>query len=147
MNRWFTLKQLHNFFKCNNIPNITMINYINPSAKYHISKQIKNYFNIYYYHSIRISDRNKNIIGGIDYKFLPNNKTKVEYFNASNFIIYNLLLNHVEKEMPNTNEILLDVHENLERYNKTYKYLGFNLTNNKCTENPFWVVSTKKLKK
>ena len=39
----------------------------------------------------------------------------------------------------NKHKIIKDVHANLQIFEKYYYYNGFNVTNKKCTDNPFWV--------
>lgn len=39
----------------------------------------------------------------------------------------------------NKSKILLDVHYNLRIYNRDFKDIGFELTNRKCKDNPYWI--------
>jgi len=39
----------------------------------------------------------------------------------------------------NKTKIILDVHENLQLYNKYYYYEGFEKTGRKSIDNPFWI--------
>ena len=77
-------------------------------------------------------------INDYDYKNIYNKHNLDEY--DSEELIKNMI-NFVKlvaiKE--NKRKIVLDVHENLRLYFKYYYYLGFNTTNRKCKENPFWV--------
>jgi len=43
----------------------------------------------------------------------------------------------------NTNNIIIDVHNNLKYYEKYYKNEGFLLTNKRCNDNPFWIETVK----
>lgn len=41
----------------------------------------------------------------------------------------------------NKNKIILDIHSNLRLYEKYYCYEGFEITNRKCLDNPYWYES------
>lgn len=53
-----------------------------------------------------------------------------------NAFIYYLKLIGIKE---NKEKIILDVHENLRYFNKYYYYNGFNITNRKCIDNPYWI--------
>ena len=61
--------------------------------------------------------------------------------------IKNFLLNYTEK-IANENNLKIiqsDTHQNLKYYNHYFKNEGFELTNVRCYDNPFWIETYKKL--
>ena len=88
-----------------------------------------------------------NYIGGINYKmnddylkldfFLPENQKFPPEINENT----NLLFDHVLKikQEYNKNKIIVDLHNSLHAYNNFWKFYGFNPTNIKCDDNPYWL--------
>jgi hypothetical protein len=86
-----------------------------------------------------------NYIGGIDY-FIIDNILKIEYIEDNNNInIINGLLDYIINigKKNNCKKIIIELHENLENYNKYYKSYCFELTNERCCKNSFWIVAEK----
>lgn len=101
---------------------------------------------------------NKNFIAALDYT-IHKNYIKINYL-CVNTIEYNHLYNNSLDEFEtedlikslvqfvklvtkkeNKKKIILDVHKNFRIYEKHFYYLGFQITNRKCTDNPFWIQS------
>jgi hypothetical protein len=101
----------------------------------------------------------KNFIAALDY-IIHDTYIKIDYLyindddNIINYKLYNNPLNNYESEdlvnslirfieniakKENKHKIIKDVHENLRIFQKYYYYNGFNVTNKRSTENPFWV--------
>jgi len=100
----------------------------------------------------------KNFIAAFDYTIHKNN-IKINYLGV-NTIEYNHLYNNsldeyetedliqslvqfvkIVAKKENKNKIILDIHKNLRIYEKYFYYLGFQITNRKCFDNPFWIQS------
>lgn len=98
----------------------------------------------------------KNFIATIDY-YVKDNHIKINHLGINDFEhkhMYNNSLDNCDSEDLIKNlinfvklvakkdykdKIILDVHENLRIFFKYYHHLGFNTTNKKCGDNPFWV--------
>lgn len=98
----------------------------------------------------------KNFIATIDY-FIRDEHIKINHLGINDFDhahMYNNSLDNYDSEDLVKNlinfvkmvakeeckdKIILDVHENLRIFFKYYYYIGFKTTNQKCTDNPFWV--------
>ena len=99
----------------------------------------------------------KNIILCVNY-YINTDNIKIDYLNINNDyyankydeikiiddnelkLIKNSICDYI-KYIANINDIpkiIIDVHSNLERYNKELKDIGFINTNKKCIDNPFW---------
>jgi hypothetical protein len=99
---------------------------------------------------------NKNFIGSLDYT-IYDTYIKIDHLyindgedkNLYNNILYKYqveyllrcLINFVKTiaKKENKNKIILEVHRNLRLYHKYYYYEGFEVTNRKCINNPFWI--------
>ena len=98
----------------------------------------------------------RNFIACIEYNiydiFIKINHIGINDYNHKN--IYNTPLDESDAEelianlvnfvklvaiKENKQKITLDVHENLRLFSKYYHNLGFNTTNRKCRNNPYWV--------
>jgi len=98
----------------------------------------------------------KNFIATIDY-FIYDKHIKINHLGINDFEcghIYNNPLDNDNSEELIENlinfvkmvakeqckdKIILDVHENLRYFYKYYYYIGFQTTNRKCGDNPFWL--------
>ena len=98
----------------------------------------------------------RNFIGSCDYT-IHDTYIKIDYLyinDGKNNNLYDNPLNEYESEelikslinfiktiaiKENKNKIIIDVHENLRLYEKYYYYNGFDITNRKCINNPFWI--------
>ena len=62
-------------------------------------------------------------------------------------MVHEMLLNHCDQitKMNELSIIRCDVHDNLKKYNKYFKSYGYQLTDEKCTDNPFWLKTFKNL--
>jgi hypothetical protein len=80
---------------------------------------------------LSINDDEHNNTMGIDTQPLNNNE-------AMNVRI--MLLNYAISVAKNNKKqkLIIDVHGNLRLYNKDYQPLGFEITDRKCEDNPFW---------
>jgi hypothetical protein len=60
-------------------------------------------------------------------------------------LIYKTLIKFVENYAikERCNRIIIDIHNNLERYNEELKEFGFKPTNKTCLLNPFWIEAEK----
>lgn len=124
---------------------------------YHIENENDNnmIFNLDF--SINRDDINNTFIR-IDYMEINNDFYNRKYFHYSKLKI---LLNNDEVKIirkslikfmenwafkKNITRIIIDVHNNLERYNEEFKDMGFVITANKCSLNPYWIELEKQLK-
>ena len=98
----------------------------------------------------------RNFIGSLDY-IIHEYHIKIVYLSVNNgrhINLYNRLLDEYEVEeiieslihfvkiiatKENKTKILLDVHENLQLYDNYYFYEGFEKTNHRCVDNPYWI--------
>jgi len=98
----------------------------------------------------------KNFIATIDY-YIRDKHIKINHLGINDFFngdMYNNSLDNYDSEDLVKNlinfvkmvakeeckdKIILDVHENLRLFFKYYYYIGFQITNRKCTDNPFWI--------
>lgn len=97
-----------------------------------------NYKNIGF---IDIINKNDNSIL-IDSYNINNNKHNLEEYNEIKQFMFDFAMN-IAKDRK-CNKINLDVHENLNYYKKDdLEKLGFNFTNKKAIDNPYWITTTK----
>ena len=100
----------------------------------------------------------KNFIGGLDY-IVHDTFIKIIHLNINDGEIknlYNHCLNEYDAEelvnslisfvklvakKENKKKIMIDVHHNLRIFMKYYWHHGFETTNRKCIDNPFWIES------
>ena len=98
----------------------------------------------------------RNFIASLDY-IIHDQHIKIEYLSVNNgkhINLYNQILDTNEIDdileslikfvknvatKENKTKIILDVHENLQLYNKYYYYEGFEITGRKSVDNPFWI--------
>ena len=98
----------------------------------------------------------KNFIGALDYT-IHDAYIKIDYLCINNSEIKNMYNNPLDQyesedlitslinfikiiaKKENKDKIIIDVHESLRLYEKYYYYNGFDITNHKCIENPFWL--------
>jgi hypothetical protein len=98
----------------------------------------------------------KNFIGALDYT-IHDTYIKIDYLCINNSELKNMYNNPLDKyesedlitslinfikiiaKKENKDKIIIDVHENLQLYEKYYYYNGFDITNRKCIKNPFWI--------
>ena len=98
----------------------------------------------------------RNFIASLDY-IIYEQHIKIVYLSVNNGKLVNLynrildtneiddimesLINFVKivATKENKTKIILDVHENLQLYNKYYYYEGFEKTGRKSIDNPFWI--------
>jgi hypothetical protein len=66
-------------------------------------------------------------------------KNALDEYDAEDLIQHLLNFVKIIATKENKLKITMDVHENLRLYMKYYYYNGFKTTDNKCTDNPFWV--------
>jgi len=111
----------------------------------------------YWYNNFHYCHRN--FIAALEYT-IHEDYIKIEYLyindadNVINNKLYNNPLDTYESEnlinslihfvgniakRENKHKIIKDVHENLRIFKKYYYYNGFNITDKKCIDNPFWV--------
>ena len=85
-----------------------------------------------------------NMVAGMNYRF-DNDRVKLEYFNTPDSKITQSLIKYVENHAKehNVNKLVLDVHNNLNRYNDEYKKYNFVLNGNRCRDNYYWVETEK----
>lgn len=93
-------------------------------------------------------------IGALDYQIRPND-ILIEYLNVNDdeccyktkpidqteaIAVQRELLEYVKNRAKEENKqkVIIDVHENLRLYNKYYKDEGFQVTERKSSDNPFW---------
>ena len=79
------------------------------------------------------------------YKKLLYGETLLNYSETNE--IKNFLLNYTEK-IANENNLKIiqyDTHQNLKYFINYFKNEGFELTNVRCNNNPFWIETYKKL--
>lgn len=117
-------------------------------------------------HSIRIWKSNtlcnqwyndlqtNSFVAALDYQ-IRKDDVKIEYMNVNDneciysekpirqseaIYLHHELLNFIKRiaEVEQKSKVIIDVHENLRIYNKYYKDEGFQLTNRKAKDNPFW---------
>lgn len=123
--------------------------------------------NFYRIYSRTITDMifgRKTYVGGIDI-IKENDHVKIEHFcaNDSEYAktvgksehlnkgdatkVYDHLLTCAESvaKQNGLTKIKIDVHSNLRRYDDLLKGMGFNLTDKRCLDNPFWIESEKVL--
>ena len=108
----------------------------------------------YWYNSEK--DNVKNIMAILNYSILDSFiKIKYLYVNDGNLSsLYPYLLNKDESEhlieslidylkkiaiKNKLTKIIVDIHENLRIFKKYYYCLGFDIMNQKCRDNPFWI--------
>ena len=81
----------------------------------------------------------------IDYLCINNSETKNMYDNPLDKYdtedLIKSLINFIKiiAKKENKNKIIIDVHSNLEHYNKYYSQFGFTATVRKCSDNPYWI--------
>jgi hypothetical protein len=100
----------------------------------------------------------KEFLGALDYT-IDDNEIKINYLNVnktgnndmymySNYLeeydteeLINALIYYIKLigKKENKEKIILDVHGNLIYFNLYYYYNGFNVTNRKCKDNPYWI--------
>lgn len=101
-------------------------------------------------------DSERRFIGALDYT-IHDNYIKIEYLcinDGENYMMYDdvleteeahelihSLINYVKilANKENKPKIVMNVHGNLRLYDKYYSRVGFETTNNKCIDNPYWV--------
>lgn len=126
--------------------------------------ELKIYINETNYYSIKATYIN-NTIFSLNFD-IKDDKIRIEYLNINNdyysnkfnekiFLTideYKLLkeaiFNYIEKIAYKNNKrrIIIDIHNNLERYNYELKDIGFIITNRRCIDNTFWIETEKILK-
>lgn len=98
----------------------------------------------------------REFIGALDY-IIYDNYIKINYIgfvNKEKQYMYNNVLEESDVEdlvnafsyylkilgiKEKKEKIILDVHENLKYFNEYFYYNGFNITNRKCNDNPYWL--------
>lgn len=106
--------------------------------------------------------KNDNLILSLNYYF-TNDNIKIEYLNINNdyytnkfnkkkiltddefILLKNALFDYIENEAYNNNKtkIIIDIHNNLERYYYELEVLGFIKTERRCIDNYFWFEAEK----
>ena len=101
---------------------------------------------------------NKNNILKIDYLSVNNdfydtkqlsydNDLKIILAKEETTLLNKYLIKYIENisKSKNITKIIIDVHNNMERFNLELKDLGFILTDNRCEDNPYWFKAEKNL--
>lgn len=110
----------------------------------------KNYDNTIF--SLDLIENDKNI--KIDYLEINNDYYDKEHnFNKKILsdnevlILKKAIFDYIENFAisKNKNKIIIDIHNNMKRYDKELKEEGFVNTNNKCIDNPFWYEAVKEI--
>jgi hypothetical protein len=101
-------------------------------------------------------DCGKNFIGALDYT-IHSTYIKIDYLCINNSEMKNMYNNPLDEydsedlikslihfikmiaKKENKDKIIIDVHENLRLYNQYYYYNGFDITNRKSKDRPFWI--------
>jgi hypothetical protein len=135
--------------------------YENRIAIQHLSKNNNNTVRIWNTYSLfdliytKYEYCSKNFIAKIDYT-IYDNYIKIVHLNINDGIcnLYNNPLNEddsedlikelinfikIVAEKENKKKIILEVHENLRLYEKYYFNIGFEVTDRKCNNNPYWI--------
>jgi len=160
-------KNIYNINKCLKTNNLNYTNhwlFSNYSVFLLNSNENKYFLRINKYNGFL---KNNEPIAGIDL-IIENDKIMIDYFMIYDKIFYddlgkfygeellndeeanemkNFLLNYTEKiaKLNNLKVIQCDTHQSLKRFNYYFKNEGFELTNVRCNDNPFWIETYKKL--
>lgn len=75
----------------------------------------------------------------INYLNICDNIQNLDEYESEDLVksLINFIKNIAKNE--NKNKVIVDVHENFKIYEKYYYYEGFESTNRRCHDNPFWI--------
>jgi len=110
----------------------------------------------------KLTDPGSEFIAALDYTINPDNdNVKIDYIiindgehgdlykdyldpNTAHELNENLVkFIEIVANVQKTKKIIMDVHNDLRIYNKYYKPNGFELTDRKCKDNPYWIETEK----
>lgn len=156
------------YYKYNNI--LSLANSLYSSSFYNedednIELKIQNDISINYYVIKASYIKNNSFIFSLNY-YIKDNNIKIDYLNINNDYYSNkfnenkiltnneykllkeAIFNYIETiAYKNDNQkLIIDIHNNLERYNYELKEIGFINTNRRCFDNHFWIEAEKILK-